>query len=491
MNQKTLIILAGLLIGVVLIASYLFNQHSSISDGSRDMNKRLLRASKGAKWGFIDEAGQWVIQPKFTMAQDFEKDVARVVVDRSWGLIDKNGQYIAKPQYRLISKFNDGMACVRIGDGDDSRMGYIDQSGKLVIEPKYVLAEPFSEGLAYVLEAGEDWTKFESSYVDTMGRTIGKKMGIRRGQPFSEGLAAVVVNGKGGYIDTTGKLAIQAKYDFTYPFRQGLAKVAMLDEKKKASPDNIPPDILDSALAEVIAYGVYGLIDRTGRAITEIKYDEIEPFAEGLAVVTKDQRSGFMDTTGTMVIAMKFSGALAFSDGLAAACLDGKWGFIDKHGKAMVDFQYEATAPFADGLAGVKRSGKWGFIDRTGKMIIKPQFDKVQSFANGVAPVALKAAPDAAAQQHMIDGFKGSMQTGPNAEDVGGQVGQKMDQYMRAMAERATEVKWGLIDATGKTIAPPQYFNLQALSEGIYLVVSDRGIGYIDRRGKVILEPGQ
>lgn len=42
---------------------------------------------------------------------------------------------------------------------------------------------------------------------------------------FSEGLAQVCINGKWGYIDSDGRMAIPAVYDMTEPFRNGLALV--------------------------------------------------------------------------------------------------------------------------------------------------------------------------------------------------------------------------------------------------------------------------
>ena len=44
---------------------------------------------------------------------------------------------------------------------------------------------------------------------------------------FSEGLAAVKLNGKYGFIDKTGKEIIPLKYDFANCFSEGLALVRL------------------------------------------------------------------------------------------------------------------------------------------------------------------------------------------------------------------------------------------------------------------------
>lgn len=49
-------------------------------------------------------------------------------------------------------------------------------------------------------------------------------------EPFSEGLAAVKMGYKYGYIDTTGKLVVRMEYDKAEPFSEGVALVK-IDEK--------------------------------------------------------------------------------------------------------------------------------------------------------------------------------------------------------------------------------------------------------------------
>ena len=45
--------------------------------------------------------------------------------------------------------------------------------------------------------------------------------------PFSEGLARVEINGKYGFIDKTDSMVIPAKYDYAWPFSSGKAKVKL------------------------------------------------------------------------------------------------------------------------------------------------------------------------------------------------------------------------------------------------------------------------
>ena len=65
---------------------------------------------------------------------------------------------------------------------------------------------------------------------------------------FEEGLAAVCLNGKWGFIDKTGKEVIPCKYDNAWKFQDGLAKVEL--------------------------NGKYGFINPKGKEIIQLIFDE-------------------------------------------------------------------------------------------------------------------------------------------------------------------------------------------------------------------------
>ncbi len=64
----------------------------------------------------------------------------------------------------------------------------------------------------------------------------------------AEGMAAVKLNGKWGYIDKTGQEVVPCKYDDAGDFNQGLARVERDDK--------------------------WGYIDQTGREVVPCKYDD-------------------------------------------------------------------------------------------------------------------------------------------------------------------------------------------------------------------------
>lgn len=159
-------------------------------------------------YGFINEKGEYVIEPKYCDYEPFkENGLARVEIyggrNKLCGWIDEKGKVIIKPQYDgysgsafSVSTFSaNGLACVK--DPDSGLFGYINEKGKFEIEPTYTWASWFAEnGLARVCD-GED----KSGYIDFSGKIV-----LEEGGDFSEkGLAAGVreINKAGtGYVYT-------------------------------------------------------------------------------------------------------------------------------------------------------------------------------------------------------------------------------------------------------------------------------------------------
>jgi hypothetical protein len=65
------------------------------------------------------------------------------------------------------------------------------------------------------------------------------------------------------------------------------------------------------------------------------KYDYIETFSDGLAVVRKYSKYGFVDRAGNEVIPLIYDYAYFFVDGLAAVVKNGKTFTINKQGKCI------------------------------------------------------------------------------------------------------------------------------------------------------------
>ncbi len=86
-------------------------------------------------------------------------------------------------------------------------------------------------------------------------------------------------------------------------------------------------------LFPIIQNEKWGYIDKTGKILMEPKFEEARIFSDGMGRVKLNGKFGYVDATGKMVMEMNFTTAYDFSEGLAEACAncdgltpDGKWG---------------------------------------------------------------------------------------------------------------------------------------------------------------------
>ena len=197
----------------------------------------LAAVSLGQKCGYVDKSGKFVVNPQYKECMQFYERLAPVRVEDQWGYIDPTGKIVINPQFEKAFPFTEGLALVKMG----KKWGYIDKTGKYVINPQFDQATPFSsEGLAGVL-VGNKWgsidktgkmvinPQFDGNYLTTPDGEIFAEILVRDiGRvTFSDGLAAVRVGEKSGYIDKSGNYVINPQFDLALPFVGGLALVAV------------------------------------------------------------------------------------------------------------------------------------------------------------------------------------------------------------------------------------------------------------------------
>ena len=76
--------------------------------------KKLERKkADNGKYGYVDEDGNWVIEPKFDHAWDFDNGIAKVKLDDKYGYIKTDSTYLVEPKFDELGYFKEGLARVR------------------------------------------------------------------------------------------------------------------------------------------------------------------------------------------------------------------------------------------------------------------------------------------------------------------------------------------------------------------------------------------
>jgi len=178
-------------------------------------------------YGFIDRSGKIVVAPTFDEVLPFVEGLSAVRQNDKWGFVDKSGKFVIEPKFYSAHSFNDGFAPVQVQKYEETKSfdepiwTFIDKEGKRILGDKgFMVASSFSEGLAAVCPLGSN----RYGYIDKTGKVVIEPQFESAGD-FSEGLAAVSMNGKFGYIDVNGQFVIQPQYLDAEKFYGGVASV--------------------------------------------------------------------------------------------------------------------------------------------------------------------------------------------------------------------------------------------------------------------------
>lgn len=235
---------------------------------------------------------------------------------------------------------------------------------------------------------------------------------------------------------------------------------------------------------------IWGFCDKTKNIIIPLKYDYVQPFSEGRALVNLGDKYGFIDENGSEVISIKYEADLPhysgkdigedFKEGLARVKLNGKWGFIDKEEKEIVPIKYDTACNFDDGLAKVKIIegesywGTWGFVDREGKEVLPLIYNYISKLNDGFY----------VAHQNMTCGLV----------DKEGKLITEMRYYsgignfVEGFAMVSTRHEAGFINKEGKEVVPVKYASAVNFHNGFARVSYRIGEhhwleGYVDGNG--------
>lgn len=344
------------------------------------LSEGLSAVRKDDKWGYIDAQGKVILPFKYRDAYKFNCGAGRVLTkNHEWKLIDKKGNILpTTEQYKKVW----------CSDSEEYRLQRYAVDGQLIDEHDWRLIWDFNDNITIFREPERakhrGWILVNKANGETK-RLLFDRVGKMRNER-----AAVSQEGKRGFINTQGEIAIPLIYDSVSDFKQGVARVTQagksgfIDTNGKAI---IPLTYEDGFvthsknLLAVKQQGKWGLISTTGKVISPADSDNIWDFYDGLAQVEKQGKRGFIDATGKISIPIEFDEAVSFEDGQAKVRKKGMWGIIDKKGKIIVPMQYDAITPIDKNRAKVAQNNQLGLINfKTGKHILPTDYDEIGFF---------------------------------------------------------------------------------------------------------------
>ena len=86
-----------------------------------------------------------------------------------------------------------------------------------------------------------------------------------------------------------------------------------------------------------------------------------------MAVVSIKNKYGYINKTGKEIIPLQFDDADIFSEELAPVKISGKWGYINRYGELIIPVTFDFAKPFSEGLALVNVGGEFKPNQESGK----------------------------------------------------------------------------------------------------------------------------
>ena len=400
-----------------------------------------LYAAKGDNglWGHIDEAGNWVIPPKFDSAGDFRGNYAWIQQGDREGFANRDGEivllldenveadsgydgfyyggretgiWLIEGKTELGAEWMEGFFDVQSGvysglkwrgvnhresnsrliavADETGKWGYVSRdTGEMVIPAKYDsdnMGSNFYDGYAVVTVCDDDYNIVQTLLLDETGKEYPLPEGINAAycdSVISDGLFEVVdENGLYGYCNTSGEVVIEPQFAYTFEFADGYAKVEFTD-------------------------GTYGVIDQTGKVVmrtTDTHYADVRQ--DCYVLPTGEHSFTMYSVAGEELFTLQGENIVWLwtpeENGLCIYVVEkGRQrlcGWVNMQGEIISEAKwnfpdYDQTGVyFPSGLQAVydiDGTGVAGYLDESGELAIPLQFSFVTQFYGKLAYVGM------------------------------------------------------------------------------------------------------
>ena len=302
----------------------------------------------GGKQGFVDKTGAMVIPAQYEIVGCFSEGLAAVCQEKKWGFIDRTGKFVIPAQFNQVGSFSEGLAPVK--SEAEQKWGFIDRTGKLAIPYAFTDARDFAEERAWVVLDGK------AGIIDPTGKVTftGSKPPEGHWSEFTGGLARAYSQGKWGYVDKSGQFLIEPRFDYAWDFSGPTAAVHLgerslvIDRTGKVVVEMELPTRLEETFDGLTSFhagrgilGFCGCLRQDGHPprfyFSQPPLGEVAPkFSEGLGRMSLSRTSMASSTAGeSWSFRPVFDGAGNFAEGLAPAAAGHRMVLIDKNGKVV------------------------------------------------------------------------------------------------------------------------------------------------------------
>lgn len=406
------------------------NQVSYVT--GRTLSHGDVIVSNAGKLGVMDKSGYVFIPTKYDNITSYTYDTAPIYVvtlNRKIGIYGASGQQVIPFEYDYIVGFSDeNNACLTFLKG--GKWGII------------------SNGLVQAISTNYEDISYRGSWI------------------------SVQENGKTGFLNKDGSVAIVPKYD----------GVGAVFESFFPSREVLP----------VLLNSKIGLIDKNHKEITPLIYNRIGYYGDnktksvksGLIPVYLNDKVGYVNEAGTVLVEPKYDiingfGLMGYGlDKVSYIKLADKWGLLDNStGKEITPLKYDELFGFSEKYlsAGFKEGGKYGLISIDGRELLPAKYDAVYNFwDNDLAAIKLNGL------QGLIN-TKGDVLVEPRF--------QSLDLLNTGLFLFKLNNKTGLLNASGQELIAAKFDEILPIDNGFYPTRIGAKWGYLNEYGSEVVQP--
>jgi hypothetical protein len=265
-------------------------------------------------YGFIDHKGDLKVGLEYEAVGDFNNGIAYVKKNGLYGIIDTNLLYVVKPKYQWIDNLNNNFIRIR----ENGLYGAINWLGDSVLAPIYEQLSEVNNGFA---------------------------MGVKQEEYV--------------YLKPTGKLVD----GLSFPVAEGVINWGLFDAQ---------------GYARILVNGKFGLIDTTGKRFVPALFEDVGQVSTEMIAVKRYDKWGYCDYGIQLKIPYNFSYATHFVGDYALVKKEEFSGLIDKKGNYKIDPIYEEMSWFKERILLVKKNGFYGLITIDQTIVLPAVYEKIE-----------------------------------------------------------------------------------------------------------------
>jgi hypothetical protein len=306
---------------------------------------------------------------------------------------------------------------------------------------------------------------------------------------FSERLAAVSKDGKYGFINKSGEVVVNLKYNDVEAFHYGAAIVledSLYGLINRQGEFLIPPDYEELSETGGDLYiasvsGKYGYLHKIGGALTRFEFDIARDFKNNLAIVSIDEKYGIINSKAEYILSPQYEELNFINDTLLKASNEEElWGIVSIHGDTLLPFAYDAIGDFSCDRALVAKNDKCGYVDSSGRIAIplsyyfSPGLLNSGQFQEGYALLKQKNKSVLVDSTGKVKKFQG------------------YEDYQRpshGLIPVKRNKRWGYADMNGKLQINCKYEFAYSFVDTLAVITQNNESGLIDTAGNVFIQP--